>query len=250
MLRMLNKFIRRFRRKLFRAAAKYGTIRYCNCCGKRSGRFLSKGDYDYNRRDHVECPWCGSLERHRLLLYHLKETMGCLETPLKVLHFAAEPCLANVFHTLDHWDYLTADLYAPAMVKEDITSLSFSSDAFDLIICSHVLDHIPEDRKAMAELARVLKPGGFLLAMSLVDFRSPTTLEGPQMRLPQRSKGHEVIRVYGKDYKERLESCGFDVEVIDYAESFSTELKRKYAVEPQKNEKLLNQTAIFQCRRK
>ncbi len=240
---------RQLRRLIPLLAARLGARRFCVCCARRSRRFLPMGDYDYNRREDAKCPWCGSMERHRLLWHYLTTPPALAERELEVLHFAPEPCLETLFQHETRWRYLTADLYAPAMVKEDITHLSFEADRFDLIICSHTLDHIPDDAKAMAELFRVLKPGGMALVISLVDPERAETRAGAPNGAPVRAKGEECIRVYGADLPQRLADAGFVVEVVDPAQQLSRDEQFMWGVGPKSNPLLLRHSDIHVCRK-
>ncbi len=244
-----TKFYARCRRALALTHARSGTSRYCVCCDRRSRRFLPMGDYEYNRREDAKCPWCGSLERHRLLWRFLSNTFDLAENTFEVLHFAPEPCLERLFQHCTKWRYLTADLYAPAMAEEDITQLSFDADRFDLIICSHTLDHIPDDRKAMSEIFRVLKPGGVALIISLVDPSLSQTRSGPPSGAPARERGHECIRIYGNDLPEHLAAVGFQVNVIDVAKELTREEQILWGVAPKSNPTLLRHSDIHVCRK-
>lgn len=119
--------------------------------------------------------------------------------------------------------YITADLAAPhADVKMDITNIEYPNDTFDVIYCSHVLEHIPEDRKAMRELRRVLKPDGW--AVLLVPIAGDITYEDPSITDPaERLKAFGLenhVRQYGRDYVERLRECGFTVEVTEVSDLY------------------------------
>ena len=84
------------------------------------------------------------------------EKTTLLQNKLKVLHIAPEQVFYSRFKSFNHWDYTTTDLHSPlADVKADICDLPFKDATFDLILCNHVLEHIPDDLKAMEELYRV-----------------------------------------------------------------------------------------------
>src|SRR5690606_19404926 len=119
--------------------------------------------YGYEKpRENVLSPSTLSLERHRLLWLYLERETDFFTAPRKVLHFAPEQAFYNRFKKLPNLEYTTTDLKSPlADVKADICNLPFSDESFDIILCNHVLEHIPDDLKAMEELYRVMKPGGW-----------------------------------------------------------------------------------------
>ncbi len=141
-----------------------------------------------------------------------------------MLDVAPEPGLSGRIRRNKYIDYLSIDLASSfAMVKMSVTDLQLPDDSFDAIYCSHVLEHVPEDRRAMAEFYRVLKPGGW--AIILVPISGEKTFEDPSVTTPgerQRLFGqHDHVRLYGKDLKERLEGAGFNVVVDAFARNFS-----------------------------
>ena len=143
-----------------------------------------------------------------------------------VLHVAPEEVFEKLLRHQLGDDYLTADLLNPrAMVKMDITDIRYPDESFDVIYCSHVLEHVPDDRKAMHEFFRVLKPSGW--AVLLVPIIGERTFEDSSITDPiQRSKlfGQEDhVRNYGRDYVDRLRGAGFYVEEVLPADFLSQE---------------------------
>lgn len=194
--------------------------------GSSYRKFLSYG-YKTIRRNAL-CPGTLSLERHRLLWLYLKRKTTFLEDSLKVLHVAPEQFFYSTFKTFLHWDYTTTDLYSPlADVKADICDLPFEENSYDLILCNHVLEHIPEDQKAMEELYRVLKPGGTLIAQVPLEEDRSITFEDNS--ITDKTKRTEIfgqydhVRVYGKNYYKKLESVGFKTQAIDFLKELSAE---------------------------
>lgn len=189
--------------------------RTCPVCGESARRFRP---YGVPPRDNAQCPHCGALERHRLLwLYLLRKTDLFDGRPKKMLHVAPEPCLEPRLKKQLGDEYLTADLFDPgAMERMDIANIEYPAEAFDVICCSHVLEHVPDDRQAMRELLRVLKDDGW--AILLVPVTSERTLEDPSIVDPgERLKmfGQEDhVRRYGPDVIDRLRDAGFDAERI------------------------------------
>ncbi len=107
----------------------------------------------------------------------------------------------------------------------DLTDLRFVDDTFDVIMCNHVLEHVHDDLKAMREIYRVLKPGGWAILNSPVEKDRLITYENPSIEEPSERLKHfgqqDHVRVYGTDYTQRLQQAGFTVEVIDFAATFS-----------------------------
>jgi hypothetical protein len=195
-----------------------GDQAFCPVCGSRLKRFLIM-----HRPYHRWCPVCRSLQRHRLI-WLLFEQEHLLDHPsgasFKILHLAPEPCLEEKFRQVPGVDYLSADLYNPrAMVRADIIALQFAEQAFDLVFCSHVLEHVADDRKAMSELYRVTKPGG--KAVVLVPVKGQTTDEDLTVTDPSEREHRfgqlDHVRYYGMDICRRLEQVGFIVRVLDQA---------------------------------
>ncbi len=182
-------------------------IRYCPICGKEAEEFLPFG---LRKRENAKCPNCGSLERHRAL-WLLMEREGLFEPSKTVLHFAPEKTFLTRFREVWGENYWPVDLN-PKMhgVRKavDITEIPFEDGTFDLIVCNHVLEHIPDEKKAVAELSRVLKRDGGTALISVPVFRTEKTLEKPEYNTPElREKyygQHDHVRAYGRDFGQRL----------------------------------------------
>ena len=165
---------------------------------------------------------CGALERHRLLWLFLTQQTDLFNgTPKKVLHVAPERSLEPQLRSRLGSNYTTAGLSNPrAMIKMDITDIKQPECSFDVIVCSHVLEHVPDDRKAMREIRRVLKDAGW--AILLVPITTDKTFEDPSIVDPaerRRVFGKEDhVRNYGRDYVDRLRDAGFDVKMTTAAD--------------------------------
>jgi predicted SAM-dependent methyltransferase len=197
----------------------------CPVCGGQFSRFLSFG---LDKRPNAQCPRCGCLERHRLLWLYLKDRTRFFEQSLKVLEFAPTLVLQRRFRRMKNLDYVSADLSSSvAMLRMDITQINFPDDRFDAIICYHVLEHVLDDRKAISELFRVLKPGGWAILQSPIDMTRDETFEAPDVTSPQdreRVFGQsDHVRIYGRDYRDRLEQAGFNVRLDDYVRDLGPE---------------------------
>jgi SAM-dependent methyltransferase len=169
------------------------------------------------RRD-AACPHCGSLERHRLVWLHFARGTSLFDgRPKKVLHVAPEGSLESRLHEALGDGYLSADLEPGAMVQMDICDIQYPDESFDVVFCSHVLEHVPDDRRAMRELRRVLRPSGF--AVLQVPISVEQTVEDPSIADPverMRLFGHpDHVRRYGHDYPDRLKEAGFQVKIRD-----------------------------------
>ena len=192
----------------------------CNCCGKTYRKFLPKGNLEI--RENVMCPNCGSLERNRLLLFYLENETSFFNEGKKVLHFAPEEGLKLVFQKRKKKEeYINGDInpnFADELI--DITSINYPENSFDYIICSHVLGHVPDEKKAIEELYRVLKPGGELIVLTLINSKDVPTLEDEKITDPEeRLKVYgerSLVRLHGNDFQNRLEKPGFQVEILDY----------------------------------
>ena len=200
-------------------------------------KFLPYG-YGKTLRPNALCPGTLSLERHRLLWLYLDRETHFLNQELKVLHVAPEQVFFRKFKRLKHWDYTTTDLNSPlADVVADICDLPFQNNQYDLILCNHVLEHIPNDLKAMTELYRVLKKGGTLIAQVPLNEESIKPLEDDSITDPRdrtRFFGqYDHVRLYGQDYYKRLKSVGFSVERVFLQSQLTTEEIKRYVL-PQK----------------
>jgi SAM-dependent methyltransferase len=200
--------------------------------GKSYRKFLP---YGYQKqRQNVLSPGTLSLERHRLLWLYFDRETDFFDRTADVLHIAPEQAFIERFKKLNHRSYITSDLHSPlADVQADICNLPFSDQQFDWVICNHVLEHIPNDNIAMQEIYRVLKPGG--TAILQVPLRlDHNTFEDDRITDPKERAQvfgqYDHVRIYGKDYQNRLEKIGFQVKMLAYAEQLTAEEQIRYAV--------------------
>lgn len=192
--------------------------------GKGFRKFLPYG-YE-NPRENVLSPSTLSLERHRLLWLYLKNRTDFFSEKLKVLHFAPEQAFYKRFRKQRNLEYVTTDLNSPlADVKADICNLPFEDESFDVILCNHVLEHIPNDKKAMEELFRVMKSGGWGIFQIPQDLNREMTFEDDSITdKKERAKifgQYDHVRIYGRDYFDKLRTVGFRVEEIHLAGTLS-----------------------------
>jgi SAM-dependent methyltransferase len=200
----------------------YGQENYCPICGKKS-YFRPFGIIP---RQKAQCLNCGSLERHRLLWLFFKKDKKLFGKENKILHIGAEHCFETRFKKTFKKNYLTADLNNPdAMVKMDITDIHYPDESFDIIICNHVLEHVPDDRKAMLELYRVIKKNGWAVLNVPMKNMDKTYEDFSITSKEDREKAFgqwDHVRMYGRDYIDRLKLAGFNVSVIKREDIAST----------------------------
>ena len=221
--------------------------------------FKSMLPYGYEtQRNNVLSPSTLSLERHRLLWLFLNEQTDFFHSDsvsnssntitkkirlrdaeknsvLKVLHFAPEQAFYKLFRNQKNLDYTTTDLFSPlADVKADICNLPFNDNQYDVILCNHVLEHIADDTKAMQELYRVLKPGGMAILQIPQDLKRTTSFADDSITdQKERAKifgQYDHVRIYGRDYFDKLRSIGFTVIEEDYTNKIAPELVEKYCL--------------------
>ena len=202
--------------------------------GSRYRKFLPYG-YGEQLRPNALCPGTLSLERHRLLWLYLERETSLLKEKIKVLHVAPEQVFYKLFKRYKHWDYTTTDLHSPlADVVADLCDLPFENHSYDLILCNHVLEHIPDDLKAMSELYRVLKRGGTLIAQVPMNSNIDKTYEDKSITDPKERARlfgqYDHLRVYGQDYYLKLESVGFSSKNIQLQKILTTEEINRYAL--------------------
>ncbi len=204
---------------------------YCPCCQRHLRTFV-----DSIGGPKSACPACGSLERQRLLILYLSAHTNVLASPMKMLHFAPEQCLHDRFRASSELDYVTADLeHLPLVdVQVDITDMHFEDESFDTIVCSHVLEHVRDDARAMREMRRILRPGGRAFLQHPIDLERAVTYEDPSIvdrHERARAFGQwDHVRVYGRDFIERLRGAGFAVEYVPYRDQVSAEQARRSAL--------------------
>lgn len=202
--------------------------------GKSFRSFLP---YGYgNQRNNVLSPSTLSLERHRLLWLYLKnKTDFFYKETIRVLHFAPEQAFYKRFRKMKNLEYTTTDLNSPlADVKADICNLPFEANSYDVILCNHVLEHIPDDIKAMQELYRILKPGGYGIFQIPQDMNRLITFEDSTItNKRERTKifgQYDHLRIYGLDYFNKLRTVGFIVEEVDFTSELSESDIQRYCL--------------------
>jgi SAM-dependent methyltransferase len=205
---------------------KRGDAVQCPCC---AGHFRSFSGSGGNAR----CPRCWSLARHRTLYLFLRDA-GLLRPSLRVLHIAPEEGIYR--HLRGNAGYVPADLFAGIRSARQfsVEEIPYPDDSFDLVLCSHVLEHVPDDVRAMREFRRVLASTGRAILQHPIKLTLANTFEDDAISSPEereRAYGqHDHLRLYGRDFGDRLQSVGFDVEVIRYSDEFSERDRRRFGL--------------------
>jgi SAM-dependent methyltransferase len=213
----------------------------CPCCGGTFRKFIAR----YG--DDALCPGCLSLQRHRALSLFLPDRLSELDGEIALLHFAPEEGLAEKLRSLPRVRYLSADLdpRSPALMHFDITAIPFDDASFDAVVCNHVLEHVENDRQAMRELCRVLKPGSYMYSIHPVHRRLAATVEDPSVTDPKERRRlfgqFDHVRRYGRDFADRLTDAGFEVNVENYGVGIEPERLAYFG--------LAEEEPIFVCRR-
>ena len=201
--------------------------------GKSYRKFLP---YGYGKqRENALSPGTLSLERHRQMWLYLKNETDFFTANLKVLHIAPEQEFLRRFKKMNNLSYTSADLFSPIVdVKADVLDLPFENESFDVIICNHVLEHIVDDRKAMSELYRVMKTGGWGIFQVPMKNSLEKTYEDFSITDPKERQKHfgqyDHVRWYGMDYFNRLKKAGFETDINYYSQKFSEEDIKKYGL--------------------
>lgn len=216
-----------------------GEGKECPVCGCKRRKFLPYGYV--TPRENALCPKCLSLERHRLLwLWLLRESdlgRGAMALP-RMLHIAPEVALMRRFRKMyasapDR--YITADLESPlADMHFDVQHIPLKDGEVDVVICNHIMEHVEDDRRAMRELHRILRHGGWGVVLSPVERERELTFEDDTITdRDERTRifgQYDHRRIYGRDYADRLREAGFEVMVLPYKDSLTPAEQERYAL--------------------
>lgn len=201
--------------------------------GKSYRKFLP---YGYGKqRENALSPGTLSLERHRQMWLYLQNETDFFSKNYKVLHIAPEQEFLRKFRKMKNLDYTSADLSSPIVdVKANILDLPFADESFDVVFCNHVLEHIEDDAKAMGELYRVMKKGGWGIFQVPMKNMLEKTYEDFTINDPKERQKHfgqyDHVRWYGMDYFDRLRKAGFEVEANFYSKRFSKEEMKRFGL--------------------
>ncbi|CAA7194366.1 class I SAM-dependent methyltransferase [Chryseobacterium potabilaquae] len=192
------------------------------------------------------CYKCHSRDRERLLYAFIIEELK-LPPETRILHIAPEIKLSKILLNKNFNEYICGDLHTPGYHYPDyvkninILNIPYEDNHFDIVICNHVLEHIPQDIEAMTELRRVLKPGGKAILQVPISKNNQSTHEDFTISDPKKREElfgqFDHVRIYGQDYFSRLESAGFLVNKVNISEKY-----KKLGVNPAED--------IFFCEKK
>ena len=240
MLRSIYKKIRHIYRKIIY----YGNKHKCNICGSKVKKIIPGGIkheiFEKNKiveagyRENCFCPVCKSRDRIRIIYYYIENYTNILTDKNCILHFAPEYQLKEKIIKNKKIDYYDGDIKeGRATYVVDIRNIQFSSNKFDYIICNQVLEHIVEEAEAINELKRVIKPNGKIIITVPICLSNEKTYEDLSITDPEErlknfcQKDH--VRLYGRDFKERLEKYGLKVEEWKIKEHVTEDEIQKYA---------------------
>lgn len=239
-----RKIIQLFAHRLLKIYSLFlkGNKVYCPVCDHSFSKFLPYGRL--NPRENALCPSCLSLERHRLMHLFLKQETDFYTSKPKVLHIAPEYCFIERFESYLGDKYITADIESPlAKVKMDLHDIPFEENAFDVVFCNHVMEHVNDDVRCMQEIRRVLKPSGFALIQSPQRYDLESTYEDPSITDPKEREIHflqdDHLRIYGRDYGKVLQNSGFQVHEVNMISKLGITESQKMA--------LPMEEIIYQC---
>jgi SAM-dependent methyltransferase len=211
---------------------------YCAICQETIGGFKPFGSPP---RPSAMCPRCESLERHRMVALFLDRNRALLTPGTRVLHVAPEPAVMRFLRAQPGIQYTACaylapgDTHPPDVHHMDLMNAPYPDESFDLILCSHVLEHVADDLRAMREMRRILRAGGHAVILVPVRFNlesswedaSITTKEGRLKAFGQ----EDHLRNYGRDFPDRLQAAGFAVQVVRLPEQDSSDLRSRFGLQ-------------------
>ncbi|MGG7151283.1 glycosyltransferase [Clostridium neonatale] len=250
-LRVLKDVYMEVSDELFKTKVKH---KKCIICGSQVERFLPY-QYKLHKKDYANkydvigsdvenfsCPYCLSHDRERhLIMYFNRLNIWKYIINKTILHIAPEKNIQNIINNLTTKKYICGDLYPNnnSIEKIDITHIKYEDNYFDFIMCNHVLEHILDDTKAMSELYRVLKKGGYAVLQTPYSPRLGISFEDTNINTAEERKIYygqsDHVRIYGLDIFERIKSVGFIVEIVENSKLFTVEECIEYGVNYKEN---------------
>ena len=210
--------------RFYREIAFAGNKIICPLCGFRAKSFLPGGLH--TKRKNAKCPRCGCVERHRILWrFFINKNIVLNEVNKSLLHFAPEPALEKRLKAILP-KYKTSDFGTNySDYSFDLTKINCPDNQWDYLICFHVLEHVCDDREAMREMYRVLRPGGTAFIQAPIwPSESHQTFENSNILDPRDRQitfgQDDHLRIYGLDIIDRLEESGFAVEIVRFSDFF------------------------------
>lgn len=219
------------KRRVKKPTYKIGSGKICPLCGFSGRAFIPAGNPP---RQEAECPRCGGRERHRLLWHYIINNTKMTEGNYEILYVSPSTKIVDKL-TMCGNKLTTIDLMMENIdLKSDITHLPFRNETFDVIICSHVLEHVPDDHTAMSEMARVLASEGDALIIVPKDKDREHTYEDNSVTSPEARRRefgqHNHVRWYGRDFINRLSKNGFDTSTIYTTDNLNDEYISQYGL--------------------
>lgn len=200
---------------LLRKILYFGVSKYCPLCNNHIRTFVAHKNDPFKIYDSL-CPICGCKSTHRRNWLTMSELIRVNNAPIKLLHVAPEPGIALLLSREKKVDYVSGDIRpGVGQLTFDICDIPFEEDTFDFIYCCHVLMMLKNDQPAMGELFRVLKKGGLALIENPVAENQMTIEPATASERMRQFNDENIMRLYGNDYRKRLESSGFTVTNIN-----------------------------------
>lgn len=255
--RVVPEPIKKYYQKKFFKPSYTGDKYFCPVCKTPVNYFNRLSDYYFEKFDKYQfihsifametlnilnhsCPACGASDRDRLYALYFMNRFNTMDKPKKYtfIDFGPEPSLAKFIRSYSFLEYRSADLFMKNVDdKVDVMDMNaYEDNSVDIFLCSHILEHVGNDRKAMRELYRILKSGGFGIVMTLILLTLKEVSEDPRIISEADRWKHfgqnDHIRMYSKEgFVRRLEEAGFTVCQlgIDY---FGIDIFGRYGIHP------------------
>lgn len=216
-----------------RAVPFLGLRHVCPCCGWHL-RAFTRGGFSLRTRKNGYCPRCNAKARHRRLWIFLQEETNLFEDRLRVFHVSPKYAVSRRLSRLSNLEYIAGDIAnrPNATVRMDLTAVPLGTGSIDAVICVHVLEHITDDKAAINEMHRILRPGGWALISVPIRLDRPTYEDATIVTAAEREAAFGEtthVRYYGFDLIDRLRAAGFDVALYE-ASAVDDDVKSRYGL--------------------